>query len=378
MRQRDTPGTPRRPIVSRRHILVSLKLRRIPLTLVLALACLTVFVFEAIGAEVGWILAGVGQLPDLVVRGGVDQSGINDGEVWRLVTAGFLHGGLIHLVLNLVGLCIAGLLIERPYGRLRFAAIYATSLVVGNAMAYAFSDPQAVTIGASGAIMGLYGALAVLGFRYPSHRDRFQFALLPVLGTLLYGLTHGGISNAAHIGGFVAGTLMAIALGTSRRWAAETLRKEALQLQVSQAWEQSARLHTLPPEVLEAPENTATIPLRAGTELTLTPVSFTYGRRSRGRRTWRWDEVTSFSTFSVGYGTTLVAFKLTPAAAARLRKGFGSFFMRGTLSMAPGPGKSAMELAVFMNEWRTRWAGLPAAHTPAVSPDAAVEPGRAR
>ena len=92
----------------------------------------------------------------LFVPGGLDQ-----GEWWRLITAAFLHASLIHLGMNMLVLWFIGAPVEQAIGRGRFLAIYMVSGLAGSAGALIFS-PNAVTVGASGAIFGILGAALVL------------------------------------------------------------------------------------------------------------------------------------------------------------------------------------------------------------------------
>ena len=88
-------------------------------------------------------------------------SGLADGEWWRLITSAFLHAGLIHLGMNMLVLWIVGSPVEQAIGRGRFLALYFVSGLAGSAGALLF-DPNAITVGASGAIYGILGAALVL------------------------------------------------------------------------------------------------------------------------------------------------------------------------------------------------------------------------
>ncbi len=131
--------------------------------------------------------------------------GVGEGEWYRMITSGFLHYGLIHLLVNMYALWILGQAVEQMAGRTRFGLIYATSLAAGSLGALVLS-PGALTAGASGAIYGLMGAIFIaqraqgIPFR--------NSPLLPVLGInllLTFGL--GGISIGGHLGGLAGGAL---------------------------------------------------------------------------------------------------------------------------------------------------------------------------
>lgn len=146
-----------------------------------------------------------------------------DGQWWRLGSAMFLHFGVIHLTLNMWALWDVGRLVERLYGRWRFALLYLGSGVAGNLLSLVLQGNKAVSGGASGAVFSLYGALLVFLWRERRHVQRrefrwlFGFAVLFTLITLGMGLAIPGIDNAAHVGGLVCGALLAQLL--ARPWA---------------------------------------------------------------------------------------------------------------------------------------------------------------
>ena len=154
-------------------------------------------------------VSGVGN--DTIVRdGALSRATVGDGEVWRLVTSGFIHAGITHLLFNMLSLWVLGSMLEPAVGRVRFALIYFASLFVGSLGAL-IAQPVGVTVGASGAIFGLLGAaIVVLRSR---GIDPMESGLVFWLGfNLLFTFTVSGISIGGHIGGLVGGTLAAIAL----------------------------------------------------------------------------------------------------------------------------------------------------------------------
>jgi membrane associated rhomboid family serine protease len=135
---------------------------------------------------------------------------IADGEVWRLVTGAFLHGGIFHLALNMAALWFLGQWLEREIGGPRFALIYGVSLL-GGALGVMLLSPFAVTVGASGAIYGLFGAL------FAGMRDRGLDALNSPLGfilgiNLLFTFLYPNISIGGHLGGLAMGFLVGLVL----------------------------------------------------------------------------------------------------------------------------------------------------------------------
>ena len=136
--------------------------------------------------------------------------GIAVGEQWRMVTAIFLHGGILHLLMNAYALWIFGPVVERELGRVRFLLIFLTTGLFASAASYAFaSNPVQVSVGASGAIFGVVGAFVAYNYR---HRELALAAarlrgLVPflILNMVLPSASTPFIDWRAHLGGFVAG-----------------------------------------------------------------------------------------------------------------------------------------------------------------------------
>jgi membrane associated rhomboid family serine protease len=134
--------------------------------------------------------------------------GLAAGEWWRLVTAGFLHAGIIHIGFNMLLLWWFGAELERGLGRLRFLAVYFVSLLAGSAGAILL-DPQVATVGASGAVFGLFGAAFVLERQAGITRGP---AFTIIVLNLVLSFVIPGISIGGHIGGLVGGVLSMLAL----------------------------------------------------------------------------------------------------------------------------------------------------------------------
>jgi membrane associated rhomboid family serine protease len=133
---------------------------------------------------------------------------VADGEWWRIATAGFLHAGLLHIAFNMYFLYFLGTLLEPAIGKLRFGIIYFVSLVGGSFGALLLtSNPNAGTVGASGAVFGLMGA-AILAMRARGI-DPMQSGLGVTL-LLNLGITFliPGISIGGHLGGLAAGGIV--------------------------------------------------------------------------------------------------------------------------------------------------------------------------
>lgn len=139
----------------------------------------------------------------------LDKPAVAAGEYWRLWTVTLLHGDLLHLLFNMYALFLAGPIIERWYGRLRFLVFYLVLAAAGSTASFVFGG-DVPAVGASGAIFGLFGMLLAAG-RLHHPVDRQSRALVGQLGMLIllnlaFGFASGGqIDNAAHVGGLVAG-----------------------------------------------------------------------------------------------------------------------------------------------------------------------------
>jgi rhomboid protease GluP len=148
---------------------------------------------------------------DLYRWGANATSAVQAGQWWRLLTAMFLHGGIVHLALNMYALWEAGLMVTRFFGNRGFLVAYLGAGLVGNALSLYFSGQTGVSVGSSGAVFGVAGALlaAVLQHRgkFPMGRSKQMLTSLAIfiVYSLVYGLSRQGIDNAAHIGGLAAG-----------------------------------------------------------------------------------------------------------------------------------------------------------------------------
>jgi rhomboid protease GluP len=151
----------------------------------------------------------------IAVYGAKVNGRIADGELWRLVTPLFVHANGMHLLVNMYSLSVLGPAIERLFGAPRLLVVYVLAGAAGVELSLAFSAPPSV--GASGAIFGLLGALGGVFFL---HRRIFgqagmvqlrHLALVAALNLIL-GMTPG-IDNWAHLGGMLTGLALTFALG---------------------------------------------------------------------------------------------------------------------------------------------------------------------
>ncbi len=157
---------------------------------------------------------------DPLVNFGIqDNAKIFAGEWWRLITSMFLHADIMHLVSNMLFLFMLGRTLNRYYTNLQLWLIYFFGGIAGNLLGLAFSD--ALSLGASGAIMGLGGALLyrmTLGKNAKEFRRTGNFSWLAtsVIFNLAYGLFNPGIDNYGHFGGFFGGFIVALLIGITQ------------------------------------------------------------------------------------------------------------------------------------------------------------------
>jgi membrane associated rhomboid family serine protease len=146
---------------------------------------------------------------------GVTLSGVGEGEWWRLMTSVFLHGSIIHLGLNMLMLWWIGGPIEQAIGRGRYLLLYVVSGLAGSAGALLLTQPNQITIGASGAIFGLLGAALV--FERQRNYVLGGSALGIIVINLVLSFSVPGISIGGHVGGLIGGALCALALSRGGR-----------------------------------------------------------------------------------------------------------------------------------------------------------------
>jgi rhomboid protease GluP len=124
---------------------------------------------------------------------------------WRIVAAAFLHGSIPHVALNMLALYQVGNIVERAMGSARYLLLYAFA-TVGSGLAVLWFNYDVPTLGASGAIFGLFGALVAIGLSLPPRGMSIVTQTLPIIGiNLAFGFLVPGISNAGHIGGLLSG-----------------------------------------------------------------------------------------------------------------------------------------------------------------------------
>ncbi len=127
------------------------------------------------------------------------------GQWWRIVTGAFLHGGWLHVGLNMFALYQVGTFVEYVIGPARMLSIYLIAML-GSGLAVTLFQPGVPTVGASGAIFGLFGALVAIGLRMGARGRALIGQTLPIIIiNLIFGFSVPNISNAGHIGGLISG-----------------------------------------------------------------------------------------------------------------------------------------------------------------------------
>ena len=136
-------------------------------------------------------------------------SGVSDGAYWQLLTNGFAHIELWHIGFNMLALWFLGPQLEMVFGRVRFLALYVVSLLSGSALVYWLADEYSATLGASGAVFGLIGALLVVAQKVGGDvRSLLIWLALNVFITFAV----PNVSWQGHLGGFIGGFLAGVVL----------------------------------------------------------------------------------------------------------------------------------------------------------------------
>ena len=163
-----------------------------------------------------FFVSGMGYDTYTLVKYGANFSGlVRNGELYRLVTYMFLHAGIVHIGLNMYSLYIVGPRVEDFFGKWKYALIYFISGICGGLLSIGVT-PNVVSVGASGAIFGLFGALIYFGYNYRGYIGAMiRSQVVPiVIYNLFMGLFIPGIDMWGHVGGLIGGILTANMVGT--------------------------------------------------------------------------------------------------------------------------------------------------------------------
>ncbi len=154
-----------------------------------------------------------GSVNSVFQLGAMQGFAVADGDYWRLLTAAFLHLGILHIAFNMYALYLFGPYVERALGTTRFVIAYLTMAVASSVFVYWLTAPGVATVGASGAIFGLFGLALVLLIRL---RQDVR-GLLVLLAINAFISLQGNISWQGHLGGFVTGVVLGAALAYAPR-----------------------------------------------------------------------------------------------------------------------------------------------------------------
>ena len=154
----------------------------------------------------------------IISRFGNNTSLIQSGEYYRLITSAFVHVNIMHLLCNMYALYIIGMQIENFFGKFKYSVVYLVSALTGSLLSIMFNT-NSYSIGASGAVFGLLGALLYFGYHYRVYLDTvIKSQIIPIIIINLgIGFMIPGIDNACHIGGLIGGILSTMAVGVKYR-----------------------------------------------------------------------------------------------------------------------------------------------------------------
>ena len=157
----------------------------------------------------------------LIKFGALSSNLISEGQYWRFIACVFLHANLMHLGVNAFSLFIFGPTAEIFFGRIKFLVIYLISGVGGSITSYVFIDPRSIGVGASGAVFGVLGSIAVYYYLNQHIYGKYGRGMMGGIGLIVvlnlgFGFTVQGVDNWAHIGGLLFGILAAFALQKHR------------------------------------------------------------------------------------------------------------------------------------------------------------------
>ena len=152
---------------------------------------------------------------------GMTKFSVKAGEIYRLFTAAFFHANIYHLLANMYSLYIIGSEVENVLGKVRYICIYFISIIVASLLSGVLNNSLIPSIGASGAIFGLLGALLYFGYHYRLYLgNALIYRIIPIIAINLFlgfSLKGMGIDNFAHIGGLIGGIFATMIVGIQGR-----------------------------------------------------------------------------------------------------------------------------------------------------------------
>lgn len=181
----------------------------------LLLVMVAVYVLEVAAGASSAALIGGPTTATLIKLGAIMPALVGDGEYWRLLTGIFLHASLIHIALNGYALWIIGSVVESELGSLKYLVIFLVTGLFASACVFMFSGVFEPTVGASGAIFGLFGVFAAYNYRrrkIPFYAARLRTMLYLIVLNVVFTFAVPGISRAGHIGGLVGGLVVGLVM----------------------------------------------------------------------------------------------------------------------------------------------------------------------
>lgn len=143
---------------------------------------------------------------------------ISQGEYWRLITAMFLHGGFLHLLFNMFGLYVFGPELEQLAGKLRFFSIYFISGLLANVATYVVEPLNYASLGASGAIFGIFGAYLALVYHTRNILPQLKQLIIPLVAiSVIMTFVQSNINITAHLVGLAVGFILGMFQFTPKR-----------------------------------------------------------------------------------------------------------------------------------------------------------------
>lgn len=178
-----------------------------------ALILINVAVFfwvAATGGGIGYLVGTAITNETLFTHGALYGPAVAEGQWWRVISSGFLHAGIIHIGLNMFALYQVGTFVEIVLGTRRMLALYFLSMIGSGICVVLFTFDQ-LTVGASGAIFGLFGALVAIGLRLGARGRGLVMQALPIIIlNLIWTFAVPGISVPGHVGGLLTGFIVAL------------------------------------------------------------------------------------------------------------------------------------------------------------------------
>lgn len=187
------------------------KWKQYPITIMMLLLCVGVYLYMLLRygttEDAYAILEMGGKFTPLIIE---------ENQWWRLITAGFIHIGLSHILMNGISLYFLGQELESAIGSLRFFIIYMCAVMGGNLLSFAFNIDN-ISAGASTGVFGLFAAIIALSKLYPDSsmlKERAHSFIFLIIFNLLSGIMSPGLDNLGHMGGALFGLLAMLSIGT--------------------------------------------------------------------------------------------------------------------------------------------------------------------